>query len=224
MIKGKPFINFLRKLRTLVPMEVEVKLRLKDSTAHQKLSNILSPYHKQTLFQENIFFDDKDSKLSSNAAVLRLRFYNLNSHCILSLKAKPTISDGISRVQELEEPVPLATATESVAKPQLLGQIDSKIMKMVKQEYGVGDEFVCLGGFKNVRAVYEWKGLKLELDETTYGFGTSYEIECESLEPERDRKLIEGLLEENGIEYDFSDFSKFAVFRSGKLPGWVKNL
>ena len=90
-------------------------------------------------------------------------------------------------------------------------------MKRVKGEFGV-DELVCLGGFKNVRGVYDWKGLKLELDETTYDFGVSYEIECESKEPERDKKMIEGFLEENGIDYKYSAFNKFAVFLSGKLP------
>lgn len=213
-------IPLLDKLKNFVAMEVEVKLRLKNSTAHQKLSHLLSPFHKRTLFQENVFFDDKHSKLSSNLAVLRLRFYNLNSHCVLSLKAKPVMSNGISRIQELEEPLPVTTATECLSKPNLLSKIDSKIMALVKNEYGVGEdsEFICLGGFKNVRGIYEWKGLKLELDETIYGFGTCYEIECESLEPERDKKLIEGFLGENGIEYEYSQASKFAIFRSGKLP------
>ncbi|KAK2651721.1 hypothetical protein Ddye_011577 [Dipteronia dyeriana] len=201
-------------------MEVEVKLRLKDWKAHQNVSSLLSPFHKQTLFQDNIFFDDNLSKLSSNSAILRLRFYNLNSHCVLSLKAKPQISDGISRVEELEEPISVSVASNCVAQPSLLSKIDSKIMKLVKDRYGVGEnsDFVCLGGFKNVRAVYDWRGLKLELDETLYGFGTSYEIECESLEPERDKKLIEGLLDENEIQYHYSQLSKFSVFRSGKLP------
>ncbi|KAK4837455.1 hypothetical protein QYF36_005655 [Acer negundo] len=201
-------------------MEVEVKLRLKDSKAHQNVSSLLSPFHKQTLFQDNIFFDDNLSKLSSNSAVLRLRFYNLNSHCVLSLKAKPQISDGISRVEELEEPISVSVASNCVAQPSLLSKIDSKIMKLIKDRYGVGEnsDFVCLGGFKNVRAVYDWRGLKLELDETLYGFGSSYEIECESLEPERDKKLIQELLDENEIQYHYSQLSKFSVFRSGKLP------
>ncbi|KAK1548111.1 hypothetical protein Q3G72_018948 [Acer saccharum] len=201
-------------------MEVEVKLRLKDSKAHQNVSDLLAPFHKQTLFQDNIFFDDNLSKLSSNSAVLRLRFYNLNSHCVLSLKAKPQISDGISRVEELEEPISVSVATNCVAQPSLLLKIESKIMKLVKDRYGVGEnsDFMCLGGFKNVRAVYDWRGLKLELDETLYGFGASYEIECESLEPERDKKLIQELLDENGIQYHYSQLSKFSVFRSGKLP------
>ena len=40
---------------------------------------------------------------------------------------------------------------------------------------------VCLGGFKNVRDVYQWNGLSLEVDETKYDWGTVYEIECEAV-------------------------------------------
>jgi uncharacterized protein YjbK len=69
-----------------------------------------------------------------------------------------------------------------------------------------------------VRAVYEWQGLKLEVDETGYDFGTCYEVECESADPERVKLLIERFLEENGIGFSYSDTSKFAIFRSGKLP------
>ncbi|CAN1147447.1 Triphosphate tunnel metalloenzyme 3 [Linum perenne] len=58
----------------------------------------------------------------------------------------------------------------------------------------------------------------LELDETMYDFGNSYELECETREPEKDKKLIEELLQENGIEFSYSTANKFAVFRSGKLP------
>lgn len=69
-----------------------------------------------------------------------------------------------------------------------------------------------------MRAVYEWQGLKLEVDETGYDFGTCYEVECESDDPERVKRLIERLLEENGIGFSNSETSKFAIFRSGKLP------
>ena len=40
-------------------------------------------------------------------------------------------------------------------------------------------------------AVYEWKGLKLEVDETDFGFRTLYEIKCKSSDPEEAKKLIE---------------------------------
>lgn len=98
----------------------------------------------------------------------------------------------------------------------------SEIMKRVREEYGLGGgddkKLVCLGGFRNVRAVYEWDGLKLELDETRYDFGTCYEVECETLEPERTKNLLEELLKSNGVEYSYSKANKFAIFVSGKLP------
>lgn len=203
-------------------MEVEVKLRLHDSTSHQKLSDLLSPFHTKTLVQENVFFDGVNAELTSNLAALRLRFYNDNSHCVLSLKVKPVISKGISRVEEVEEPFDLTVGRASIAEPwRLLSFESSEILKRVKKEFGVGGKdggLVCLGGFRNVRAVYSWKGLKLELDETNYEFGTSYELECETLDPEKDKKLLEEYLVENGIRYSYSQVSKFAVFRSQKLP------
>ncbi|CAN1243575.1 Triphosphate tunnel metalloenzyme 3 [Linum perenne] len=80
----------------------------------------------------------------------------------------------------------------------------SNIMKRVREEYRVEEKeekgLICLGGFRNVRQVFELKGLMLEL------------------EPEKDKKLIEELLQENGIEFSYSTANKFAVFRSGKLP------
>ncbi|KAJ1435498.1 CYTH-like domain superfamily [Sesbania bispinosa] len=200
-------------------MEVEIKLRLPDSATHQKLSNLLSPFHTKTLIQENIFFDGKNAELTSNLAVLRIRFYNLEN-CVLSLKAKPVISGGISRMEEHEEPFDPALGRACIAEPWRLLSVDSsEILKRVKDEYRVGDSgVVCLGGFRNVRAVHEWKGLKLELDESNYDFGTSYELECESADPERDKNLLEEFLKGNGINYSYSKVSKFAVFQSRKLP------
>ncbi|KAF7134266.1 hypothetical protein RHSIM_Rhsim08G0210300 [Rhododendron simsii] len=203
-------------------MEVEVKLRLPDSTSHQKLTQLLSPFHTKTLLQENIFFDTPTSHLSSTRSALRLRFYTGHSspHCILSLKSKPHLSAGIARIEEDEEPIDPTVARAAVAEPwRLLSLSSSRIMKRVKEEFGVGENGLdCLGGFRNVRNVFDWKGLKLEVDETDYGFGTSYEIECESEEPDRAKGMIEEFLNANGIGYSYSEVSKFAVFRSGKLP------
>lgn len=201
-------------------MEVEVKLRLPDSATHQRLSDLLAPFHSKTLFQENVFFDGANAELSSNLAALRLRFYDENSHCVLSLKAKPLISEGISRIEEQEEPFDSAMGRACVAEPwRLLAVESSEILKRVREEFGVAGGLVCLGGFRNVRTVYDWQGLKLELDETRYDFGTNYELECESLNPERDKRLLENFLNENGIGFSYSDLSKFAIFRSRKSPG-----
>ncbi|MED6209935.1 hypothetical protein PIB30_059415 [Stylosanthes scabra] len=201
-------------------MEVEIKLRLQDSTSHQKLSNLLSPFHTKTLLQENIFFDGTNSELTSNLAVLRIRFYNMDQNCVLSLKAKPMISGGVSRMEEHEEPFDPVLGRACIAEPwRLLSVGDSKILRRVRDEYDFGASgVVCLGGFRNVRAVHKWRGLKLELDETNYDFGTNYELECESADPEKHKELLEDFLKENGVQYSYSNVSKFAIFRSRKLP------
>ncbi|XP_077237988.1 triphosphate tunnel metalloenzyme 3-like [Tasmannia lanceolata] len=202
-------------------MEVEVKLRLPDSAAHQKVSDLLSPFHLKTHLQENIFFDGASSELSSKFAILRLRFYDGDSLCVVSLKAKATLIGGISRVEEDEEPIDPSIARACVSEPLRFGSVinSNRILKRARDEFGCGDKgFVCLGGFRNVRVVYDWEGLKLELDESQYDFGTSYEIECESADPEMVKKKLEEFLTGNGIPYSYSKLSKFAVFRSGKLP------
>ncbi|KAD4983187.1 hypothetical protein R6Q59_002859 [Mikania micrantha] len=202
-------------------MEVEVKLRLPDSAAHQKLSDVLSPYHTKTHLQQNLFFDTPSLSLATNhLAALRLRFYDLDSRSILSLKSKPQISAGISRIEEVEEPLDPSIARACAAEPSRFSEIEnSGILNRVKGEFGVDlKELVCLGGFRNVRSVHCWNGLKLELDETQFDFGVCYEIECESDEPDKVKLILEELLNRNGIRFSYSQVSKFAIFRSGKLP------
>lgn len=201
-------------------MEVEIKLRLPSAAAHQLLSDALALFHLRTHLQENLFFDTTASDLSSALAALRIRFYDADAKCVLSLKARAKLVDGISRVEEDEEEIDPSVGRAIVAEPAKMASLlaESKIVRRVKDEIGVNGEFVCLGGFRNVRAVYRWEeGLILELDETQYGFGTSYEIECETAEPERVKVLLEGFLKEKEIPYEYSGASKFAVFRSGKL-------
>uniref|UniRef100_A0A2N9J8U8 CYTH domain-containing protein n=1 Tax=Fagus sylvatica TaxID=28930 RepID=A0A2N9J8U8_FAGSY len=204
-------------------MEVEVKLRLPDAIAHRHVTTVLTPFHVTTHRQENNFFDGSSNELSSRRAILRLRFADTDPRCVVTLKAKAVIVDGVSRVEEDEEVLDAAIGRECLAEPAKLlsSSEESRVLRRVREEFGVVG-FVGLGGFKNVREVYEWKGLKLEVDETNFGFGTLYEIECESDNPEEAKKLLEDFLKENGINYSYSLTSKFAIFRSGNLPGqWI---
>ncbi|KAK3039958.1 hypothetical protein RJ639_027148 [Escallonia herrerae] len=200
-------------------MEVEVKLRLPDPETHQALLFLLAPFHVTTHRQHNAFFDGAAGELSSRAAVLRLRFYDGDSKCVASLKAKSTLVNGISRVEEDEEEIDPQAGRACVFDPNELRAVDSRVVKRAREEFQVGERgFVGLGGFDNVRGVYEWEGLNLEVDETMYDFGTCYEVECESTEPEKAKDAIERLLRENGICFSDSVASKFAIFRSGKMP------
>ncbi|XP_051150731.1 triphosphate tunnel metalloenzyme 3 [Andrographis paniculata] len=200
-------------------MEVEVKLRLRDKSSHQNLLSLLAPFHAATHHQHNTFFDGSAAELSSRRAVLRLRFHEKTDppKCFACLKAKAVIENGVSRVEEDEEEVNPAAGQECAMEPQKLVDLDSRVLRRVKEEFGVKG-FVGLGGFRNIRNVYEWKGVKLEVDEVKYSFGDMYEVECESLEPERVKAMMEELFKENGIDYADSVMSKFAIFRAGKLP------
>ncbi|RZC61952.1 hypothetical protein C5167_023721 [Papaver somniferum] len=160
-------------------MEIELKLKLPDSTSHQKLSDLLSPFHIKTHLQENIFFDGLNSELSSKRAVLRLRFYNDDSLCVVSLKAKAVLVNGVSRVEEDEEEIDPVVGRACVLEPsKLLGIEGSRVLKRVKDEFFIED------GEKG------------------------YEIECESDDPEGVKKLLEPFLKENGISYKYSEFIK----------------
>ncbi|KAK7347130.1 hypothetical protein VNO80_21657 [Phaseolus coccineus] len=199
-------------------MEVEVKLRLADANAHRHVTTLLSPFHVVTHRQQNLFFDGAGSELSARRAVLRLRFYGDDERCVVSLKARAVLVDGVSRVEEDEEDMDPRVGRKCVAEPGKLGSVESRVLRRVKEEFGTKKGFVGLGGFGNVRNVYDWKGLKLEVDETKFDSGILYEIECESADPEGAKRLLEEFLKENKIDYSYSTVSKFAIFRSGKLP------
>ena len=67
-------------------MEVEIKLRLPNKEAHDKVAQLLQSTHQATHHQENYFFDGTGSELSKERAVLRLRFYDTDKKARLTLK------------------------------------------------------------------------------------------------------------------------------------------
>ncbi|XP_059433458.1 triphosphate tunnel metalloenzyme 3-like [Corylus avellana] len=198
-------------------MDVEVKLRLPDAEAHRRVTEVLASFHDRTNRQENFFFDGSAGELSASRATLCLRFYDTNQRCVVILKAKAVLVDGVSRVEGDKERLKPPIGRDCVADPGRLKDVESRVLGRVREEFRpLG--FVGLEGFENVRRVYKWKGLTLELDETDFGFGTQYEIECESANPEDARQLLEEFLKGNDIPYSYSEKSKFDIFRSGKLP------
>jgi uncharacterized protein YjbK len=56
----------------------------------------------------------------------------------------------------------------------------SKISLAINRHFAL-EELVCLGGFNNTRHEIAWQGFTLELDETTYPWGTLFELEAETV-------------------------------------------
>ncbi|XP_020153493.1 triphosphate tunnel metalloenzyme 3-like [Aegilops tauschii subsp. strangulata] len=205
-------------------MEVEIKLRLPDAAAHRRLSSFLVPRLLRT--------DAPARPLAAAAATAAqrdVRLYGTDdrdpSRAVLTLKRRPRIDADVSRVEEVVEPLDPALALTCVDNPARLGAVDSPIVRLVSDEYGVGGDkapFVCLGGFRNTRGVYELEegeglGLVLELDETHFDFGTNYELECETTEPDQAKEVLDRLLTVAGVPYEYSRSNKFACFMAEKL-------
>eukprot|EP00899_Mesostigma_viride_P026403 jgi/Mesvir1/6948/Mv09098-RA.1 len=196
-------------------MEVEVKLALKSAEDHEKLGRILKPYHQVTYMQENIFFDGANKELSSRSVVFRIRFYDENAKCTLTLKGEAVLQDGVSRASEEEVEMEPLLARQMVADPSIMSTSTAvPMLQRVRETYGIR-AFKCLGGFRNIRAVHNWEGYVLELDETQFVSGSMYELECETDKPEEACKKLVDFLTANGVQHSFSTESKFKRFAKG---------
>ncbi|KAG2441861.1 hypothetical protein HXX76_003469 [Chlamydomonas incerta] len=196
-------------------MEVEIKIRLPDRAAYDKVGAALAaaPGGKGRLAshaQANYFFDGPNRELNSRRVVLRLRTYNGDQKATVTLKGKQILENGIGRASEVEEEVPPAAAAVYLAQPSAM-LTEVPIVKDAAGKFGVGS-LVGLGGFRNQRDVYEWEGHSLELDETQFEHGTLYEIEVETEQPEVLRDRLEQWLSGLGVSYSYSATSKFANF------------
>jgi len=192
-------------------MEVEVKLRLRTEEDHRKTCEVFGASHVAKYFQENCFFDGANAELSSKRVVLRIRFYNMNEKCVITVKGKAVLENGIGKASEIEEAVDPILGRSFVDNPDLMISSDIGVLRETFGKFGVSG-LKSLGGFKNVRDVHDWKGLQVEVDETKYPWGTVYELECETNEPERIKGELEVVLRNVGISYEYSKVTKFQNF------------
>ncbi|MNE86071.1 CYTH domain protein [compost metagenome] len=95
-------------------------------------------------------------------------------------------------------------------------QWKGELMDMIRDTYKI-EEYVCLGGFKNLRKKYDWEGYVLEFDQVTYPFGMNYEIEVETADAAILKPKLTQLLDTLNIQYQDSKRSKFANFFSGSI-------
>ncbi|GFR45936.1 hypothetical protein Agub_g7398 [Astrephomene gubernaculifera] len=221
----------------VAPMEVEVKIRLPDRAAYDKVAAALSAASSSSDIspaapgadissssaggriashaQANYFFDGPARELNSRKVVLRLRTYNGDEKATVTLKGRQILENGIGRASEVECEVPPAAAARYLAAPSdMLREVD--IVRTAADKFGL-NSLVGLGGFRNQRDCFRWRGHTLELDETAFEHGTLYEIECETDRPEELRDQLEAFLRQLGVSYSYSGTSKFANFINKSL-------
>ncbi|GLC45337.1 hypothetical protein PLESTM_001721600 [Pleodorina starrii] len=194
-------------------MEVEIKIRLPDRVAYDKVAASLAGVGQgrtASHAQANYFFDGPNRELNSRRVVLRLRTYNGDEKATITLKGKQVLENGIGRASEVEEDVAPEAAARYLAQPDaMLSEVP--LIKTTAEKFGLSS-LVGLGGFRNQRDCYSWEGHTLELDETQFEHGTLYEIECETDHPEVLRDKLESFLASLDVSYSYSQTSKFANF------------
>jgi len=200
--------------------EVEVKIRLPSKSEYDKVKTILmaNPSHFLAEHQQhNFFFDGALAELSKDRAVMRFRFYD--NKCLFTLKEKTVIQNGVATSGETEEFIDKELAKKIVDDPSKMSELVTKcpLLQQIINRWKCEAGFKCLGGFENFRVDFKFHGYKLELDQTMFDFGTAYEIEIETAEPQKASQLIEQFLKENQIEYKLGSKSKFANFLAKKL-------
>ncbi|GIL90756.1 hypothetical protein Vretimale_16842 [Volvox reticuliferus] len=192
------------------PMEVEIKIRLPDRAAYDKVATALGEGRTASYAQANYFFDGPNRELNSRRVVLRLRTYNGDEKATITLKGKQILENGIGRASEVEEDIDPAVAARYLVEPNSMLR-EVPLIRTTAEKFGLAS-LVSLGGFQNQRVCYTWEGHVLELDETAFDHGTLYEIECETDHPEMLRDSLESFLASLGVSYSYSQTSKFANF------------
>lgn len=193
--------------------EVEVKLRIPDAACFAALRDMLLPCFRRAHEQENCFFDGASQELSSRHVVLRLRFYDVDRKAVMTMKGKQILQGGIGSALEVEEEIDVKLARQYLEDPSSMLTSEISVIKKLKETVGeIPGGLVSLGSFFNLRREYIWRGHVLELDQTSFPWGTLYEIEAETPKPEELKQELEAVLAQHDIPYSYSVKSKFANF------------
>jgi uncharacterized protein YjbK len=206
-----------RRSAMIQSQEIEIKITLLSKEDYEKFESKMGE-PCQIADQENIFFDGSQQEITRVKSVLRLRLFRegQRERCVMTHKASGKMEHGVNRAEETEEDIDCNLAREAIENPSVMLSWSSDLVQMVKNRYQVKD-FVCLGGFKNLRKRYKWEGHVIELDKVTYPFGTNYEIELETYEPEVIKPKLIKLLDSLNVSYQDSKRSKFANFFAGSI-------
>lgn len=67
-------------------LQVEIKLRLPNKEAHDKVAEALKDSYIETHDQENFFYEGSEKELNKARVSLRTRFYGGDKKCVITMK------------------------------------------------------------------------------------------------------------------------------------------
>ncbi|MCO4782145.1 MAG: CYTH domain-containing protein [Candidatus Cloacimonetes bacterium] len=182
--------------------EQELKIILSKNEYTSLINDLSLDSHPKIKVQENHYFDTKDHKFLKSKEMLRVRKTNVET--VVTIKRNAKIIDGYFECEELEK----SFAKCSWEKSNLIDFIFDR-----DQSFFIDKDLIYLGCLKNIRTIFDWRGFKLEVDQSKFSNEMiDYELECETISPQ---KLLE-ILDENTFlkkkNISYQSESKFKRF------------
>ena len=189
--------------------EIEIKLRLEGRAQYDRLCREMGT-PADAWEQINHYFRSEDGRIPGKEGVIRIRLERGKAVFTVKLGA---LKDGLASAQEYEEPW---RGPQEEMPPPSTAMWDAGHAGLHALEHRFGKRFllVWVGKMINQRRLYRTvEGLCMEVDASRYPDGEEdYEVEVETDDPERDRGLLEALLDRFGVHFVPQPATKYQRF------------
>ena len=189
--------------------EIEIKLRLEGRAQYEKLCREMGA-PVDAWEQINHYFRSEDGRIPGGEGVIRMRLERGKAVLTVKLGA---LKEGLASAQEYEEA--WRGPPEEMPPPSVaMWDAGHGGLRALEQRFGKRFPLVWVGKMTNQRRLYRTaEGLCLEVDASRYPDGEEdYEVEVETDHPERDRSLLEALLNRYGIHFVPQPATKYQRF------------
>ena len=192
-----------------VRREIEIKLRLEGRAQYDRLCREMGT-PADAWEQINHYFRSEDGRIPGKEGVIRIRLERGKAVFTVKLGA---LKDGLASAREYEEPWP--GPLEEMPPPwTAMWDAGHSGLHALEQRFGGRFPLVWVGKMINRRRLYRPdEGLCMEVDASRYPDGEEdYEVEVETDDPERDRGLLEALLDRLDVLYVPQPATKYQRF------------
>lgn len=189
--------------------EIELKLRLEGRAQYDKLCREMGT-PADAWEQINHYFRSEDGRIPGEEGVIRIRLERGKAIFTVKLGA---LKDGLASAQEYEEP--WRGPPEEMPPPSVtMWDAGHAGLQALEHRFGKRFPLVWVGKMINQRRLYRTaEGLCMEVDASRYPDGEEdYEVEVETDDPERDRSLLEALLDGLGVRFVPQPATKYQRF------------
>ncbi len=200
-------------------VEVELKLGLDDPSSLGALLAVL-PEPETVREQRNVYLEDPGAVLAEARVMVRVReAWDVTvdpprlAKIVMTIKRRTAVQAGVFTAEEREQAVPVQAWRAFERGERGLVDLAGPAMDWLRANHPVRALSV-LGEMTNRRHEIHADGLVLEVDRTTFPGGqVEVEVECETLDVDKARAVIEGAARDAGVTLFEQRAGKFERFR-----------